>query len=106
VVSENEKNETQKISEKSLGDLIDINNVSLDILISSIEVDARTLTRIISIRDQIGAFSSYDHLFKRADIKPHEMIKFRGKLNFGLIQNSENRIQGPGESGLNRIVDL
>ena len=106
VVSENEKNETQKISEKSLGDLIDINNVSLDILISSIEVDARTLTRIISIRDQIGAFSSYDHLFKRADIKPHEMIKFRDKLNFGLIQNSENRIQGPGESGLNRIVDL
>jgi DNA uptake protein ComE-like DNA-binding protein len=106
VVSENRKNESKKISEKSAGDLIDINNVPLEILVSSIEVDARTLTRIISIRDQIGAFSSYDHLFKRADIRPHEMIKFRGKLSFGLIQNSENRIQSPSESGINRIVDL
>jgi DNA uptake protein ComE-like DNA-binding protein len=104
--SENKKNESKKISEKSSGDLIDINNVPLEILISSFEVDARTLTRIISIRDQIGAFSSYDHLFKRADVRPHDMIKFRGRLNFGLIQNSENGIQGPRESGINRIVDL
>jgi len=105
-VPENRKNETKKVSEKSPGDLIDINNVPLEILISSIEVDARTLARIISIRDQIGAFSSYDHLFKRADVRPHEMIKFRGKLSFGLIQNSGNRIQSPSESGTNRIVDL
>ena len=103
IVSENK---IQKISEKSSGDLIDINNVSLEILISSIEVDARTLTRIVGIRDQIGAFSSYDHLFKRADIRPHEMIKFRGKLIFGLIQKSENGISDPRESGSNRIVDL
>jgi len=106
VVVENKKNETEKVTETSSGDLIDINNVTLEILISSIEVDARTLTRIISIRDQIGAFSSYEHLFKRADIRPHEMIKFRGKLSFGLIQNSKNGIQSPRESGINRIVDL
>jgi DNA uptake protein ComE-like DNA-binding protein len=106
VVVEYKKNESKKVKEKSSGDLIDINNVTLEILISSIEVDARTLTRIISIRDQIGAFSSYEHLFKRADIRPHEMIKFRGKLSFGLIQNSKNGIQSPRESGINRIVDL
>jgi DNA uptake protein ComE-like DNA-binding protein len=106
VVVENKKNESKKVTEKSSGDLIDINNVTLEILISSIEVDARTLTRIISIRDQIGAYSSYEHLFKRADIRPHEMIKFRGKLSFGLIQNSKNGIQSPRESGINRIVDL
>ena len=106
VVQDIRKDETKKTSEKVSGDLIDINNVTLEVLISSIDVDARTLTRIISIRDQIGAFSSYEHLFKRADIRPHEMIKFRGKLSFGLIQNSKNGIQSPRESGINRIVDL
>jgi len=106
VVEENKKNENNKVTEASSVDLIDINNVTLEILISSIEVDARTLTRIISIREQIGAFSSYDHLFKKADIRPHEMIKFRGKLSFGLIQNGENGNQSPRESGINRIVDL
>lgn len=106
VVVEDKKNENKKLTKKSSEDLIDINNVTLEILISSIEVDARTLTKIISIRDQIGAFSSYEHLFKRADIRPHEMIKFRGKLSFGLIQNSNNGIQSPSESGINRIVDL
>jgi DNA uptake protein ComE-like DNA-binding protein len=105
-VVDNKKNENKKVTETSAGDLIDINNVTLETLISSVEVDARTLTRIISIRDQIGAFSSYEHLFKRADIRPHEMIKFRGKLSFGLIQNSKYGIQSPRESGINRIVDL
>lgn len=86
--------------------LIDINNAPLDTLISSLDVDARTLTRVVSIRDQIGAFSSYEHLFKRADIRPHEMVKFRGRLSFGLIQGREEGIRGVGENSANRIVDL
>jgi DNA uptake protein ComE-like DNA-binding protein len=106
LVTPDRKDERMKDSSNSSDDVIDINNISLENLVSSIEVDARTLARIISIRDQIGAFSSYEHLFKRADIRPHEMIKFRGKLTFGLIKVSEKGNQEPRETGINRIVDL
>ena len=85
---------------------IDINNSSLENLVSSLDVSAETLRKIVDVRDQIGAFSSYEHLFKRADVRPHEMIKLRGRLTFGLIAGDKESESNPGESGQHRIVDL
>ena len=85
---------------------IDINNASLESLVSSLDVSAETLRKIVDIRDQIGAFSSYEHLFKRADVRPHEMIKLRGRLTFGMIARDIEGEAKAGENSQHRIVDL
>lgn len=91
---------------KVVKDLIDINNESLENMIMSLQISADTLRKIVEIRDQIGAFSSYEHLFKRADIRPHEMIKLKGRLVFGLVSSSAAPQDNKEESNKHRIVDL
>lgn len=86
--------------------IIDINNASLESLVASLDVSAETLRKIVDTRDQIGAFSSYEHLFKRADVRPHEMIKLRGRLTFGLIAGDKEGEAKSPENSHNRIVDL
>jgi DNA uptake protein ComE-like DNA-binding protein len=87
-------------------ELIDINNESLETMISSLQISADTLRKIVEIRDQIGAFSSYEHLFKRADVRPHEMIKLKGRLAFGLVTSSPAPKDNKEENNKHRIVDL
>jgi DNA uptake protein ComE-like DNA-binding protein len=105
-VAKNEVVEQEKSSPAKTSEPIDINNASLESLVSSLDVSAETLRKIVNIRDQIGAFSSYEHLFKRADVRPHEMIKLRGRLTFGLIAGDKEGEVKAGESSQHRIVDL
>lgn len=105
-VAKKEVSEEIQSSPAKSSEPIDINNASLENLVSSLDVSADTLRKIVDIRDQIGAFSSYEHLFKRADVRPHEMIKLRGRLTFGLVAGDKEGEAKAGESSQHRIVDL
>ena len=78
---------------------IDVNTATADQLVAHLAVSSDIAARVIQARSS-GRFTDFDHLVKQTDLAPHEAVRFRGRVTFGLpSQPPPNRPSG-------RVIDI
>ena len=70
------------------GGIIDVNAATPQDLVMTLGVDNETANRIVGTRQQLGSFTSFEHLMSKAQVPPHLLIPHRDKLSFGTVQTA------------------
>lgn len=79
---------------------IDINQATQAALVTSLGIDDALAAQVITARASHGRFANLDDLAHKANLQPHQLIRFRNKITFG-----GNGPQPPtGQTG--RILDF
>lgn len=80
------------------GGSIDVNIASPQDLVTALGVDTETANRIVSARQQVGSFTSFEQLMSKAQVPPHLLIPHRSRLTFGAVQTA-HPAQQPARQG-------
>lgn len=62
---------------------LNINAVSAIDLVERLGLDQTLADRVVAARNAGGSFRDLDHLVVAAGLQPHELLRFRGKVDFG-----------------------
>jgi len=65
------------------GGLVDLNNVSPEVLVSSLGLTAPEVTGVMAARQQLGGFSSAEELSAYAELPPDRVDDIRDLIWFG-----------------------
>lgn len=68
---------------------VDINSATAHDLVVALGIDKEIANRILSIRSNLGSFTSFDQLMSRTQVPPHLLLPHRNKLAFGEVQTSD-----------------
>lgn len=64
------------------GGLVDVNHVAADVLTGRLGMPPELAQRIVSVRDQVRAFDSYDDLLLLLDSDGHELAEYADRMVF------------------------